>query len=99
MAAPKVALEYIGTEGAFLAGIPAHDLSEAEFDALSDDERKAALANAASEHAIYRPHTRYLKAAAKEVAAHEPAPAAPVVSDAARPLVDTLAVHPAAKDK
>lgn len=73
--ATKIVAEYIGTEGAHLSNIPASDLTEDQMDALSEDQRTALLANAASEHAIYKLHGRDINAEAKEVAAEMlPAP-------------------------
>jgi hypothetical protein len=75
MPTPKVVAEYIGTNGEFRPGVPAIDLNEEQFDALPEEDRTWVLANAASDHAIYKLHGRDIKAEAKEVAAEMPAPA------------------------
>lgn len=38
-------LKFIGSEGQFIDGIPNRDLSEAEFNALSDQLKEAAIAS------------------------------------------------------
>lgn len=70
MATPKIAAEFIGEGTEHLGGIPASDLTEEQVDALPEERRTELLANAADkDHAIYKLHTRDLKAEAKEVAA------------------------------
>jgi hypothetical protein len=92
--ATKIVAEYIGTESAHLGNIPASDLTEEQMDALSEDQRTALLANAASEHAIYKLHGRDIKAEAKEVAAEVlPAP----VEEAPAPSMAPARSQPATK--
>jgi hypothetical protein len=75
MPTPRIVAEYIGTDTEHLSTIPASDLTEEQMDALSEDQRTMLLANAASDHAIYKLHGRDIKAEAKEVVAEMPTPA------------------------
>jgi hypothetical protein len=86
VAAPKIAAEYIGQGGEHLGNVPASDLTEDQMDALTGDQRTALLANAASEHAIYKLHGRDLKAEAKDVA-EDVAPPAPAAAPPGAPVV------------
>jgi hypothetical protein len=110
MAATKIAAEYIGTGTEHLGGIPARDLTDDELDALPEDRRTELLANAASDHAIYRLHGRDIKAEAKEIAAADSDPAVasappalnptgdvtpPTIAPATRPAVTSTSKPPA----
>jgi hypothetical protein len=51
MADPTI--KYIGTEGAHHSGIPARDLSQADYDALDTDQRAIVRASTAYDYASY----------------------------------------------
>jgi hypothetical protein len=96
MATPKVVAEYIGTAGEFRPGVPATDLNEEQFDALTEDDRTWVLANAESARPIYKLHGRDIKAEAKEVAAEAPVLA---VEPLAAPVAPSRAQPAARSDK
>lgn len=49
-----VKFAYVGIDGAYLNGIPARDISDAEYDQLSDDAKQLLATNVQSDNALYR---------------------------------------------
>lgn len=45
---------YVGIDGAYLNGIPARDISEAEYEQLSDEAKQTLSDNMQSDHSLYR---------------------------------------------
>jgi hypothetical protein len=66
-------IKYIGTEGAHYSGIPARDLSQADYDALDTDQRAIVRASTAYDYAGFKAAGD--KAKAKDAAPSEAAPA------------------------
>lgn len=93
MAAPRIAARFTGDPStAFLEGLPARDLTEGEFEALSDEDKLRIAENAASPHAVYRLMPKEAKALAEQ--ADQPA-AADAPAEVGEPL--TLAQSRAAE--
>jgi hypothetical protein len=96
MPAPRIAATFIGDPTtAFLEGLPARDLTEAEFDALPDEDKKRLAENAASDHAVYALKPKETKAVAA-MADRPPADGTPDVGAVAVPATPVPAANEAA---